>query len=324
MDIQILDAATVDLEELAELQRESFKGVTGTSALDQLLGNLHSAQHYQRKYLAPAGNAKIVTVRENGKLWAVNAMVPETLRHEHGTTLGWQSCDTATHPDARGRGLFKTCVLALREQLTDGDIFFGYPNANSMPGFAKFGWVTRGMLDAYVTPLPSLFGDHAIQPISHFDERFDEFAKRMIQPGTVCIERSAAYLNWRYFSHADTPHSAFSYTRSGSLEGFVVVRSLPLATGDACVVLEAFGTSDEIEGALLRTATRWGSKKRAWPTLVFSTCWGEHTWLRHGFMRLPRKVSPRQLALMGEGIGAAGKQVLDLNWRAHVGDWDVF
>lgn len=324
MEIEIADAASVDLEELAELQRESFKGVTGTSALDQLMGNLHSAGHYQRKYLAPAGNAKIVTVRESGKLLAVNAMVPETLRHAGGTALGWQSCDTATHPDARGRGLFKTCVMALREQLTDGEVFFGYPNANSMPGFAKFGWVTRGMLDAYVAPLPSFFGDTAIQPISRFDARFDEFSQRMIAPGTVCIERSAAYLNWRYLSHADTPYSAYSYVQNGRLEGFAVVRSLPLSTGNACVILEVFGSSHAIEGALLRAAIRWGSGQRAWPTLVFSTCWGEDAWLRHGFIRLPRRVSPRQLALMGTGVGAAGQKVLELEWRAHVGDWDVF
>jgi GNAT superfamily N-acetyltransferase len=324
MDIQVVDAATADLEELADLQRESFKGVIGTSALDKLLSELHSAAHYQRKYMAPAGNAKVVTVREQGKLLAVNAMVPETLRHDSGTTLGWQSCDTATHPDARGKGLFKTCLNSLREHLKEGEIFFGYPNANSMPGFLKFGWITRGMLDAYVAPLPSFTGDTAIQPINRFDERFDEFAKRMIQPGTVCIERSMSYLNWRYFSHADSPYSAFTYTQNGRIEGFAVVRSLPLRTGDACVVLEAFGSSTEIEGALLRSAIRWGSRHRAWPTLVFSTCWGERTWLRHGFVRLPRRVSPRQLALMGAGVGVAGKRVMDLEWRAHVGDWDVF
>lgn len=324
MEIDLLDAATADLEELAELQREAFRGVTGTSALDKLLGSLHSPDHFQRKYLAPAGKAKIVAVREQGKLLAVNAMVPETLRHERGTALGWQSCDTATHPDARGRGLFKICVTTLREQLTDGEIFFGYPNANSMAGFAKVGWVKCGMLDAYVAPLPSFMGDRAIQQISRFGDQFDEFARRMILPGSVCIERSAAYLNWRYFSHAQSPYSAFAYVQDGRLEGFVVVRSLPLRSGDACVVLEVFGTSSKIEGALLRAAIRWGSSKRAWPALVFSNCWGERTWLRHGFIRLPRRVSPRQLALMGTGVGAAGRQVLELEWRAHVGDWDVF
>ena len=324
MDIEILDPATADFEEFVELQREAFKAVTGTSALDVLMGTLHSVKHFQRKYLAPAGKAKIVAVREDGKLLAVNAMVPETLRHEHGTTIGWQSCDTATHPDARGRGLFKTCVTALREQLTDGEVFFGYPNANSMPGFAKFGWVTRGMLDAYVAPLPSFFKDQTIAQISSFDARFDEFATRMIQPGTVCIERSAAYLNWRYFSHADSPYSAFAYTKHGRLDGFIVVRTLPLKTGDACVILEVFGITPEIEVALLHAARRWASGERAWPTLVFSNCWGERTWLRHGFIRLPRRVSPRQLVLMGTGVGVAGRQVLDLEWRAHVGDWDVF
>ena len=324
MEIDILDPVTADLEELAELQRESFKGVTGTTALDKLLCRLHSAEHYQRKYNAPAGNAKIVVIRDQGKLLAVNAMVPETLRHELGTLLGWQSCDTATHPDARGRGLFRTCVTALREQLTNGEVFFGYPNANSMPGFASFGWVARGMLDAYMAPLRPFSVAKEIQQISRFDDRFDEFAIQMIIPGSICIERSAAYLNWRYFSFADSPYSAFTYSINSILEGFVVVRTLPLQAGDACIILEIFGTSSDIEGALLRAAIRWGADHGAWPALLFSNCWGERTWLRHGFVRLPRRVSPRQLALMGTGIGDAGRKALELIWLAHIGDWDVF
>ena len=324
MEIELLDAGTADLEELADLERKAFKGVTGTVALVKLLASLLSAEHYQRKYRTPAGSAKIAMVRENGKLLAANAMIPEILRHEHGTTRGWQSCDTATHPDARGRGLFKTCINTLSGHLTEGEVFFGYPNANSTQGLSSCGWGKYDVLDAFVAPLPSLSRDPAIAQISRFDAQFDQLALRMVQPGTVCIERSAAYLNWRYFSHPESPYSAFAYTREGRLEGFVVTRSLPLSTGDACVVLEVFGSSAAIERALLRAAVRQGAKKRAWPTLVFSTCWGAHTWLRHGFMRLPRRVSPRQLVLMGTGIGAAGQRVMELQWRAQVGDWDVF
>lgn len=324
MEIEFLDPATADLEELAHLQREAFKGVIGTSALDRLLGSLHSAEHYRRKYLAPAGKARIVAVREQGRLLACNAMVPETLRHQDGTALGWQSCDTATHPDARGRGLFKTCITALRDQLSEGEIFFGYPNANSMHGFAKLGWVERGMLDAYAALLPSFSGDRAITEVRKFDVSFDQFASRMTRLGTVCIERSSAYLNWRYLSHAGSPYSAFAYMADGRPEGYVVVRTLPLRFGNACVVLEVFGITPEVEGALLRAAVRWGWRRRAVPTLVFSNCWGERTWLRHGFTRLPRSVSPRQLALMGMGMGEPGRRVMALEWRAQIGDWDVF
>lgn len=324
MDIELLDPATADLGELVKLQREAFKGVAGTSALNTLIGELQNTEHYRRKYHAPAGKAKIGVIREHGNLLAMNAMVPETLSHDSGTTLGWQSCDTATHPDARGRGLFMACLKALREQLADGDVFFGYPNANSMPGFAKFGWSTRAVLDAYVALLPGIADEHGIQQAERFDCRFDGLAKRLMRPGMVCIERSAAYLNWRYFSSPQSPYTVLVYGAGDSIEGYTVVRSLPMGSRRVCIVLELFGVSPEVERALLRAAIRWGWRMRVWPTLLFSNCWGECTWLRHGFARLPRRISPRQLVLMGSGIGDAGRKVFELDWRAFVGDWDVF
>lgn len=324
MEIDLLDAPLADLEELADLERLSFRDSAGTGPLNELLGTLLSADHYQKKYLTPAGLAKLVTIRENGRLVAVNAMIPEVLRHEGGTTLGWQSCDTATHPDARGRGLFKKCVNTLHESLRDGEVFFGYPNANSTQGFVRCGWTTFDVLDAYAAPLPVLFVEQGIEQITHFDEQFDAFAIRIVRPGIVGIERSAAYLNWRYFSRGASPYSAFRFLRDGRLLGFSVMRSLPWRAGNACVILELFGDSSAVEGALLHAMIRWAMQMRCWPTLFFSTAWGAQTWLRHGFVRIPRRFSPRQLVLMGVGIGPAGARLVKQKWHAHVGDWDVF
>ena len=324
MQIDLLDAVSADLEELAAFEQQAFKGVVGTTALYELLGSLLSADHYQKKYRTPAGLAKLATVRENGKLLAVNAMIPEVLRHDGGTALGWQSCDTATHPDARGRGLFKACINTLRGHLGEGDVFFGYPNANSTQGLSSCGWAKLEVLDAYAALFPVLIVDQGVERIARFDERFDSFALRLVRPNEIGIERSAAYLNWRYFSQSPSPYFAFSLVRDGHLRGFSVMRSLPLRPGDACVILELFGESSEVESALLRAMVHQSFQMRSWPTLFFSTAWGASTWLRHGFVRIPRRFSPRQLVLMGSGIGPAGTRLVEQRWIAHVGDWDVF
>lgn len=324
MNIELLDPHSADLEELVALQREAFKGVTGTSALDEVLNALHSAEHYQRKYIAPAGKAKIVAVRENGRLLASNAMVPVHLATPQGRVIGWQSCDTATHPDARGKGLFKTCIMALREQIGEGEIFFGYPNANSMPGFKKFGWQVRGVLDAYVALHPALSVHSAIQPVSRFDARMEAYAATLVSSGKIAIERSADYLNWRYFAADISPYRAFVYAEGEHVRGHVVVRTLPMGLGKTNVVLEMFGATPAIEAALLQAARHWGQSQGAWPTVLFTNVWGPHSWGRYGFIRLPRRVSPRQLILMGDGIGASGLAALGLDWYSHVGDWDVF
>ncbi|MEK6805792.1 MAG: GNAT family N-acetyltransferase [Pseudomonadota bacterium] len=324
MNIDLLDPAKVDLGELAWLAHVAFKGVTGTSHFSALTAELQNAEHYWRKYHAAAGRARIAAVRENGNLLAMNAMVPVALRSGSGTALGWQSCDTATHPDARGRGLFMACLKALKEQLADGDIFFGYPNANSMPGLTKFGWGKRAVLDAYVALLPGISDEPGIRQIDRFDSHFDPFARSLVSAGSVCIERSAAYLNWRYFSSPQSPYAALVYDMGAGLEGYAVVRAVSSGARRVCIVMEVFGATLDVERTLLRAATGWARRARAWPTVMFTNRWGDRTWLRHGWMRLPRRLSPRQLVLMGSGVGQAGQQVFDLDWRAFVGDWDVF
>lgn len=325
MEIELLDPLTCDLEELAQLQRDSFKEVKGTSAFDSIIEKLHTAEHFRRKYqLAPAGKARIVAIRENGNLLAMNAMVPETLIYEGGTASGWQSCDTATHPKARGRGLFKRCIETLRKPLVDGEVSFGYPNANATPGWVRSGWKTNSVLDIFVAPWPRFANPPAIQPIDRFDAAYDELARRTLRPGTVCIERSAAYLNWRYRSDPHSPYSVLEYRDNGKLEGFIVLRTLPLRPVQVCIVMEVFASNDRIKHELLCAASRWGQHHRAWPTLIFTNDWGENAWLRHGFIRVPRKLSPRELVLMGIGIGEAGQKVFEREWTCYAGDWDVF
>ena len=102
------------------------------------------------------------------------------------------------------------------------------------------------------------------------------------------------------------------------------MRRLPLRSGDACVILELFGDPVAVEGALIRAMVRQSFQMRSRPTLFFSTAWEARTWLRHGFVRISRRFSPRQLVLMGMGIGPAGTRLVEQKWHAHVGDWDVF
>lgn len=79
-----------------------------------------------------------------------------------------RAVDTATHPDARGRGVFRTLTLHGLEALErDGvDFVFNTPNDQSRPGYLKMGWVELGpvpigLVPARLASLPALRGARA-------------------------------------------------------------------------------------------------------------------------------------------------------------------
>ncbi len=102
MQIDVVDADALDFDAIVRLQREAFKDVAG----GELLESSQTADYYRWKYSGPAGNAKIALVTDGGNLVAMNSMFSEYLVCQKGRIKAWQSCDTATHPSARGRGYF--------------------------------------------------------------------------------------------------------------------------------------------------------------------------------------------------------------------------
>ena len=71
-----------------------------------------------------------------------------------------RAVDTATHPDAQGRGIFsKLTRHALEQVRAEGvDFVFNTPNDQSRPGYLKMGWQPVARLPVLVTPrsLPAL------------------------------------------------------------------------------------------------------------------------------------------------------------------------
>ncbi len=59
-----------------------------------------------------------------------------------------RAVDTATHPEHRGRGIFRALTMgALDDLATDGvDFVFNTPNAQSRPGYLKMGWHDVGRI----------------------------------------------------------------------------------------------------------------------------------------------------------------------------------
>lgn len=131
-----------------------------------------------------------------------------------------RAVDTATHPRAQGRGVFRTLTMRGVEELTaDGvDWVFNTPNPASRPGYLSMGWRVVGKLAVSARPAlkvaawprmlsarhpaqlwsePTAAGEDAAAVLA---DTCEITALLESQPASdkVRTDRSAGYLAWRY------------------------------------------------------------------------------------------------------------------------------
>jgi GNAT superfamily N-acetyltransferase len=130
-----------------------------------------------------------------------------------------RAVDTATHPDAQGRGVFSRLTLgALDDLRADGVSFvFNTPNERSRPGYLKMGWreVGRVPIEARAGGVRSLTrlvrarvpADKWSQPCDAGEPAPEAFADRdataallgrLPLPAGLSTRRTPGFLAWRY------------------------------------------------------------------------------------------------------------------------------
>lgn len=86
-----------------------------------------------------------------------------------------------------------------------------------------------------------------MEPISRFDAEWDVFWRAYSSADYFGVDRTAAYMNWRYTDHRRFEYRSFAiYDQDDGLVGAAVVRVERALDRDVCVlrVLEIFGRSD--------------------------------------------------------------------------------
>lgn len=131
-----------------------------------------------------------------------------------------RAVDTATHPRARGLGIFRALTLrAVNEMTTQGvDWVFNTPNDQSLPGYLSMGWQRLGRLRVALRPasfsvIPRMassrvpadlwsvatsVGEDAASVLSDVRGLDELLASQPPVADGVRTARSAAYLQWRY------------------------------------------------------------------------------------------------------------------------------
>jgi hypothetical protein len=140
----------------------------------------------------PFGPSAAFVAMHNSKVMGVRFFMRWHFERNGQIFRAIRPVDTATHPAARGKGVFKSLTLeGINLLKNDFDFVFNTPNSNSYPGYLKMGWqkLKSCRLVYYMT-----------LPVNKIE------IERVQYPENVCSNNSEvlhtqltpAYLSWRY------------------------------------------------------------------------------------------------------------------------------
>ena len=193
----------------------------------------------------PFGPSPAWVAVEGDRVLGLRTFMRWAFRFRGETIAAVRAVDTATHPDARGRGVFRDLTMGAIDDLrAEGiDWIFNTPNDQSRPGYLKMGWHEVGRLPLALRPqlapsrlLAAFRNRSAHADLWPVDGADDDRVAVLLEEGAalgdllaeaaanapVQTDRSVAYLAWRY-GLAPLGYRAFAHPK-GIERGFVIVR----------------------------------------------------------------------------------------------------
>lgn len=202
----------------------------------------------------PFGRSLIMVAELDGRLVAVRPFMRWRFRRGDDILTAARAVDTATHPDARGKGLFRTLTEAGIELLREEgvDFIFNTPNDQSRPGYLKMGWVEAGHIPVGFRPrsiftLANLRGARvpatkASLPMDFGLSVEEGLAATALDDGSVerwVTDHDLSTLRWRFSQGPVTYRWVPGPSRSG-----VIVRARRRGTATELLLAATVGMSD--------------------------------------------------------------------------------
>ena len=282
---------------------------------------------YQWKFHPPAGLAKIAMVREGKCILSANAMMPAYLRLGPKRFTGWQFCDGGTLPEARRKGYYEKCIAALMRTLGPDEVFFGFPNPDTVRRIDTMGWKSKGIVTTWIKPV--MFSGKRklenIKKITEFAEEQDDMAESLIEEDRVMLLRDRDYLNWRYAHHPAYDYVSFVFRKNGKILGFAVVRMTNPKGRRMAVVLELWGKKRSVVKALAKNMAGFASRENIRWMVMQDNRLSAMRGVGMGFIPVPACVLPKKQVLVVRGRSKRfPEQVTESRWHVQFGDWDGF
>ena len=206
----------------------------------------------------------IWVAESEGEIVSYYAVIPEKIKFGSETITVAQSVDTSTHPDFRGMRLFPTLAQKVYSECRNRYRFiYGFPSEMAFKGFLRLGWKDFRIVEFvkflnYDRPLRN-FSSNAfviwsgkvflktlrtlkylspsvllkkragnpveIQKVDQFPDEMDEFWKMARAENEIVLERTTAFLNWRFSKHFGNYQIYIGRSiQDGSIVGYLVLR----------------------------------------------------------------------------------------------------
>ena len=206
----------------------------------------------------------IWVAESGGQIVSHYAVVPEKIKYGSQTITVAQSVDTATHPDFRGMRLFPTLAQKVYSECQNRYRFiYGFPSEMAFEGFLRLGWKNFRIVEFvkflnYDRPLRNFSGNTLviwsgklslkalrtlkylspsvllkkcagspveIQKVDQFPDEMDRFWKTMRAENDIILERTTAFLNWRFSRHFGNYQIYIGRSiQDGDIVGYLVLR----------------------------------------------------------------------------------------------------
>jgi GNAT superfamily N-acetyltransferase len=194
----------------------------------------------------PFGPSLLLVGEADGQIVGLRAFLRWRFRLAGATVDAVRAVDTATHPDHRGRGVFRRLTKQGLEELRDQvDLVFNTPNKRSLPGYLNMGWTPVGTLRPSVRVRRPRALARAFRPTQESGAAppveappaaaaFEDptAVDRLLalageQDRWLATDRSSDYLRWRYADVPRLEYRAIVSRSAGRLDGLVVYRVRP-------------------------------------------------------------------------------------------------
>jgi hypothetical protein len=204
------------------------------------------------------------------------AAFPRRFYAGNDDVLGWVLGDFCLDPQYRSLGpalqLQRACLSMLEN--SDGTFCYDFPSASMVAVYKRLGFTAAGQMLRLAKPLrvdrkvkemiknrgaqrvaaavgntllkiasPGATADEALEIAIQqgaCGEEFTTLAEEQRGKHGICLQRSAAYLNWRYIENPLARHEIITARRDGRLVGYVVWNH----AGEDASIVDLFGEED--------------------------------------------------------------------------------
>lgn len=198
--MKLEEAKPTDIEEIVRVLKKSLG--------DELP---ISKETWEYKHINnPFGPSIVLLAKEDDKIIGVRAFMKWKLRKCDRELITYRAVDTATHPDHRGKGIFKTLTLKAVEIAKErgDDFIFNFPNEKSRPGYLKMAWEKATNVRVALKPAWNSFLKFKEIPVKYkvihtsneneLEALCMVWNERLKEKNDLYTPKTLRYLKWRY------------------------------------------------------------------------------------------------------------------------------